>query len=258
MWEPRTVDCSRAGGIGLECLLSGKTPMIIIQNFYEKKRCLDAVEKIKKHDPASFQNGKLRHIGPFLMAHTTDKKKYFEYADKARMTLGSIFHTAGDPVPQIYEAVAGMLPGHSVSLASEFQNNYSPAVIRIHERGTSVPIHKDNVGYEGREYALSGIDYQLSCVLHLQESEGGGELVVYDRPWRKTDERFRNPYFGYLPDLVGSSRSCRAPDIDAGDLIIINPRYYHEVTRITGDTPRITLGMFLGFYSREGRIVAWA
>lgn len=258
MWRSRVAGRSDTVGTGLECLLSGEIPMMIFREFYERRMCRKVVERIKKHDPLVFQNGKLAHIGPFLMAHATEKEKYFEAASEARMIFEDIFCAAVNPLPQIYEVVGAMLPGHSVSVAHEFQDDYSPAVIRIHEKGGSVPLHKDNVCYEGKEYALSGIDRQLSCVLHLQESEGGGELVVYDRVWKKADEQFRSPSFGYLPDLVCTSRSCRAPGIGAGDLVIINPRHYHEVTRITGDTPRITLGMFLGFSDRDSKIVAWA
>ena len=198
------------------------------------------------------------HMGPFLMAHTTDKEKYFKDSAECKTTFEEIFCGITNPVLQIYEAVGRMFPGHSVSLAREFQYDYSQAVIRIHEKGRSVPVHKDHVKYEGREYGVSKIDHQLSCVLHLQESESGGDLVLYDRVWKRGDERFRNIDFGYSQSLTESSQSCRAPDLEAGDLAIINPIHYHEVTRITGDTPRITLGMFLGFYSQKRRIVAWA
>ena len=258
MWKPWVVDYSQAGWISLEHLISGKIPMVIIRNFYDKKSCQAAVEKIKKHDQARFQNGKLRHIGPFLMAHVTDKKKYFQDAIEAQTALEEIFYGICDPIQLIYETVASIFPGHSVSLARELQNYYSQAVIRIHEKGKSVPVHKDSVGYEGKEYAVSEIDHQLSCVLHLQESESGGELVMYNKRWTKTDERFRNTDFGYSSNLIESSQPYRAPDLETGDLVIINPRYYHKVTKITGDTPRITLGMFLGFYSQGRRIVAWA
>ena len=81
---------------------------------------------------------------------------------------------------------------------------------------------------------------------------------MYNRAWKKGDEQFRNIAFGYSQSLTESSQSCRAPNLRAGDLVIINPIYYHEVTRITGDAPRITLGMFLGFYSQKRKIVAWA
>ena len=258
MWKPRVVDRSQACGIGPGRLVSGKTPLVVIRNFYDKKSCQTAVGRIKKLDQAGFQNGKLMHIGPFLMAHVTDKKRYFEDAAKARTALEAVFDGISNPVQLIYETAASMFPGHSVSLARELQNDYSQAVIRIHEKGRSVPVHKDNVGYEGTEYAVSDIDHQLSCVLHLQESESGGELVMYDRRWTKTDERFRNIDFGYSSDLVEYSRFCRAPGLEAGDLVIINPIYYHRVTEITGDTPRITLGMFLGFYGQDRKIVAWA
>ena len=258
MWEPQIVDHLSAEKLIMERLISGKTSMIIIHGFYDKKSCQTAAERIKNHDQTRFQDGELKHIGPFLMAHATDKEKYFKDSTECKTTLEEIFCGITNPVLQIYEAVGRMFPGHSVSLAREFQYDYSQAVIRIHEKGRSVPIHKDNVKYEGREYAVSGIDHQLSCVLHLQESESGGDLVTYNRSWKKDDEQFRSIDFGYSRSLTESSQSYRAANIEAGDLAIINPIYYHEVTRITGDAPRITLGMFLGFYSQRRRIVAWA
>lgn len=257
MWEPQIVYNLSAEEPMLDHLISGKIPTVIIRGFYDKKSCQTAVERIKDHNQTRFQDGELRHIGPFLMAHTTDKEKYFKYSAECKTTLEEIFCGITNPVLQIYEAVGRMFPGHSVSPAREFQYEYSQAVIRIHEKGRSVPVHKDNVKYEGREYGVSGIDHQLSCVLHLQESESGGDLVLYDRQWKRDDERFRNIDFGYSQNLTESSQSCRTPDLEAGDLVIINPIHYHEVTRITGDAPRITLGMFLGFYSQKRRIVAW-
>lgn len=255
MWEPSVVD--RAGA-GLERLISGETPMIIIRNFYDARACQKAADKIKRRARHKSRSGNLRHVGPFLMAYTTDKAKYFRDAARAARIFEEIFYGADNPIPRIHGAVGDMLPGYSVLPARELAHSYSPAVIRIHEKGSLVPLHKDNVRYEGCEYAVSDIDHQISCVLHLQESEGGGDLVMYRRRWEVADERFRNIDFGYSPDLIGSSRSCRAPGICAGDLVIINPCHYHQVTRITGDSPRITLGIFFGIYSQDRRIVAWA
>ena len=163
-----------------------------------------------------------------------------------------------NPIIQIYNGISKMAPKYSIFLASELKNDYSSTIIRIHEKGKSIPIHKDNVRYEGKEYALSDIDHQLSCVLHLQESENGGDLIIYNKHWKKEDERFRNINFGYSSGLTESSESCKISNFNPGDLVIINPIYYHEVTKITGKTPRITLGMFLGFYKKDCKIVAWA
>ena len=258
MWKPLAINHSQADGIDLESIKSDKIPAVVIHNFYDKKNCQKIVNRIKNYSQNNFQNGKLRHIGPFLMLHTTNKKKYFEGAKEAQRTFEIIFCGIKNPVMQIYESIGNMLPDYSISLASEFENDYSPIIIRIHEKGKSIPIHKDNVRYEGKEYALSDIDCQLSCVLHLQESENGGDLVMYNKQWRKEDEKFRNIDFGYSSRLIEYSESCKMSNFSPGDLVIMNPNYYHKVTKITGNTPRITLGMFLGFYRKDCKIISWA
>ena len=258
MWQPLVVNLSQVDGASLQSILSEKIPAIVIRNFYNKKMCQTIVDRITNHSQYNFQNGKLIHIGPFLMSHATDKKKYFQDAKESQKTFERLFCGIKSPIIQIYQGINNRLPDYSISLASEFQNDYSPAIIRIHEKGKSIPIHKDNVKYEGKEYALSDIDHQLSCVLHLQESESGGDLIMYKKQWKKEDERFRNIDFGYSSRVLEPSESCKMSSLNAGDLVIMNPSYYHKVTKITGNTPRITLGMFLGFYRKDCKIVAWA
>lgn len=60
------------------------------------------------------------------------------------------------------------------------------------------------------------------------------------------------------PNLIESSEFLKISKFNAGDLVIMNPGYYHRVTKITGKTSRITLGMFLGIYKKRHKIVAWA
>ena len=244
--------------VNLELVLSGKTPVTVIRNFYDKKYCQTIAHRVENHNQDNFQNGKLMHVGPFLMAYATRKRKYFEEAKQSQRTFERIFCGIKNPITEIYNSISKMFPGYSVSLARELKNDYSSAVIRIHEKGKSIPIHKDNVRYEGKEYALSNIDHQLSCILHLQKSECGGDLVIYNKQWKKEDERFRNIDFGYSSRMTESIESCKISNFNTGDLVILNPSYYHKVTKITGDTSRITLGMFLGFYRKERKILAWA
>ena len=259
MWQPLVVDYQQAEDeIDLQSVLTNNIPAIIIHNFFDEKNCKEIVERIKNYNPDNFQNDKLLHFGPFLMEHITDKKKYFEAAKCHQKNIEELFCGIENPVNKIYEFIGKLAPRYSVSVATEFQNNYSQAIIRIHKKGKSIPIHKDNVTYEGKEYAVSSIEHQLSCVLHLQESESGGELIIYDKKWKKEDEKFRNIDFGYSSNLIEGNEFHRLSDFAAGDLVIINPNFYHEVTKIEGDTSRITLGMFLGFYTKESKIVAWA
>ena len=258
MWASTAVNTRQENQVDLEHVLLGNIPATVIHNFYDKKYCQTIANRVENHSQNDFQNGKLRHIGPFLMSYTTSKKKYFEDAKQAQRTFERLFCGIKNPITHIHKGIGKMFQNYSISLAYEFQNDYSPAIIRIHEKGKSIPIHKDNVGYEGKEYALSNIDHQLSCVLHLQESEKGGDLVVYNKQWKKEDERFRNIHFGYSSRLTESSEFCKISNFNAGDLVIMNPSYYHKVTKIMGNTPRITLGMFLGFYRKDCKIVAWA
>ena len=83
-------------------------------------------------------------------------------------------------------------------------------------------------------------------------------MIIYKKNWQKSDEKYRRIDFGYSYDLVSSSRSSKISNLRSGDLVIINPNNYHEVTKISGKFSRITLGMFLGFYAKRQEIVSWA
>ena len=74
---------------------------------------------------------------------------------------------------------------------------YSIAMIRIHEHGDSVHLHRDNSDFEMSEYGISNLKNQLSAILYLQSPLHGGELTIYDKMWNKNDEQMRCPEFGY-------------------------------------------------------------
>ncbi|HSG84132.1 MAG: hypothetical protein ACE5RS_00675 [Nitrosopumilus sp.] len=257
MWKEIRVNDSEFETSHFISLLNGKVPAIVVRNFYDQKHCEKIVKKIKKSKKSFFQK-KLQHIGPFLMSYTTKKKEYFDNARQTRRIFNDIFYESAQPTLKISKILSRILPGYSISLAREFENDFSPFVIRIHEDGKSIPIHKDNVKYEGREYDFGGIDNQISCVIHFQEPQKGGQIVIYKKQWTRSDEKLRNIDFGYSESIVASVEFCKISNLCAGDLVIINPNYYHKVTPIAGNIPRITLGMFLGLYKKENRIVTWA
>jgi hypothetical protein len=64
-------------------------------------------------------------------------------------------------------------PNYKISETKENELDYASCNIRRHVKGKSVPLHKDNVKYEGIEYKISKINNQLSCILHLQQTEEG-------------------------------------------------------------------------------------
>ena len=257
MWMPKQGKGTEITKTDFQSLIQGTIPAIIIKNFYSKNQCNEISQKIDSVQKADFNNSKLEHIGPFLMAHATRKQEYFESAKKDKKKRQEIFSNETEPTARIFSIFRKLFPEYLISTAKESKNEFSPYIIRIHKKGKSIPIHKDNVKYEGKEYSISKIDQQLSCVLHLQESETGGDVIIYKNQWEKKDEKYRNIDFGYMPNVV-SKEYCKISNIKKGDLVIINPNYYHQVTKIMGETPRITLGMFLGIYNKKHKIVAWA
>ena len=96
----------------------------------------------------------------------------------------------------------------------------------------------------------------MSAVLHLQSSESGGELIIYDKFWSDNDERFRNPKFGYTSNVVNDVHMSKI-FVRQGDLVIINPNKYHSVNTIKGKIKRVTFGFFFGQES-ESNLYAWS
>lgn len=258
MWIPKYGYANEIKRIDFELLIQGRYPAIIIKNFYKKNQCIEISQKIKTMQKSQFQKDKLEHIGSFLMAHTTKKQEYFEKVKKEKKKRHMIFSEKTDPVRNIFKVFQKLFPEYSVTTAKESENEFSPYIIRIHKKGKSIPIHKDNVKYEGKEYKLSTIDSQLSCILHLQESEIGGELVIYDKNWKIENEEFRKIEFGYHPKIIEKVNFCKISNLNEGDLVIINPNYFHQVTKIEGTSSRISLGMFIGIFKNQQQIVGWA
>ena len=258
MWESKSIIFSQMDKSCMDSVLEGRIPALIIKGFYNKPECKKLLDKIKKQKTSKSESDNLDHLGPFLMKYTTNKTKYFQEAKKARQIFDVIFDEIQSPTQKIHGKIQEIFPKFDVSVANENDNEYSRYVIRIHKKGRKIPIHKDNVTHEGKEYSISDIDKQLSCVLHLQKSESGGELTMYDKQWTRKDERNREIMFGYTERVISNHSKSQIYNIGQGDMVIINPNYFHSVSEITGKTPRITLGMFLGICLNDMKVISWA
>ena len=197
------------------------------------------------------------HICPFLMNYTTKKEKYFQKAKKANKIFKKIFRNLDNPIYEIKSIISKGYPNYEISKTEENTMYYASCTIRRHGKGEKVQLHKDNVTYEGVEYNVSKIDNQISCILHLQETEKGGQLLVYKKKWEKKFEKFREIEFGYNSSLA-KNIEVNTVEAKIGDLVIINPNYLHEITKIQGNTDRITLGIFFGIQNKSKKIFSWA
>lgn len=251
MWNPAIIPTDKISIDLFEKLFQGTIPAILVPSFYSSSECKEIVSQLT----SCTLNSSL--VGPFLMSYTTDKKRYFEQSKEFSYIFKKIFSKTEDPHSRISKLFQSAFTSFSISVASEDDQNYSPYIFRIHKNGKSIPLHKDNVKYEGIEYNVSHISKQFSCILHLQEPLDGGILIIYQRQWSREDERFREIDFGYSKKISSNHQRCKIGNLDSGDLVIINPTFYHKVTTVHGNLDRITLGMFVGVNDSKS-IVCWA
>ena len=256
MWKSIIVTKNQIENKDIKKIIDGENSSIIIKNFLKKEDCKKIIKKISSMNIEK-DSKKFNHIGPFLMNYTTKKEKYFDNAEKANEIFKKIFVNVENPVNKIKTTISKYFPNYKIAETKENQRNYATCTIRRHENGKSIPLHKDNVRYEGVEYQVSKINSQISCILHLQETEKGGNLSIYNKQWEKKLEKYREIEFGYNPSIK-ENILMDTIESKSGDLVIINPNYLHEVKKIQGNSDRITLGMFFGIENKSKKIFSWA
>ena len=256
MWNSIITTNSEICNKDIKKIINGENSSIVIKKFYEKENCEKIIKKICNTNIKN-DSKKFNHIGPFLMNYTTRKKKYFQNAKKANIVFKKIFSNVENPVNKIKLTMSKSFPNYKISETKENKLDYALCNIRRHVKGKLVPLHKDNVKYEGTEYNISKINNQLSCILHLQQTEEGGNLLIYKKQWEKKLEKFREIEFGYKDTLKNGSEVDTIKS-KVGDLVILNPNYLHEVSKIQGNSDRITLGIFFGIQNKDKKIFSWA
>ena len=256
MWNSIIITNNKIQNKDIKKISDGEKSSIIIKNFYEKENCKKIIKKICNTNIKK-DSKKFNHIGPFLMNYTTHKKEYFQNAEKANIIFKKIFSDVENPINKIKLTISKSFPDYEISETKEDKQDYASCTIRRHVNGKSIPLHKDNVRYEGIEYNVSKINNQFSCILHLQETEKGGNLLIYKKQWGKKLEKFREIEFGYN-NILKNNLEVDTIKSKVGDLVILNPNYLHEVTKIQGKTDRVTLGMFFGIQNKSKKIFSWA
>tara|TARA_B100001750_G_scaffold244361_1_gene261510 strand:+ start:369 stop:1124 length:756 start_codon:yes stop_codon:yes gene_type:complete len=225
-----------------EDLTSGKTPFIIIPNVVSESTCALLSKKILKNCTTVPGPGIKNKIGTSLGSHIYEKSKYFLNSKKSNTFIKNIFSDVHSPLKSMHQTISQTFQKH-ISTASENKMSYSDCVIRIHNDGDSVHLHRDNCNFEMPDYAVSKYKNQLSAILYLQSPERGGELTIYDKKWDRYDERSRQPNFGYSFDLVNDvSHTSISPT--TGSLVLLNPNFYHNVESVYGNKPRVSIGFF--------------
>ena len=235
-------------------LVSGKTPALIIPNVLSSSFCISLSRKILKTNLIGFNLGISKKIGTSLSSHIYKKSEYFSNALLSNQTLKNLFSDNVSPIDVMQQTIS-KISQKKISSAFENEMIYSIAMIRIHEHGDSVHLHRDNSDFEMSEYGISNLKNQLSAILYLQSPLNGGNLTIYNKMWNKNDEQMRCPEFGYSSDLIKNVPQKNIFPI-AGNMVIFNPKLYHQVESVIGIKSRISLGFFFGEMSKN-HLYSW-
>ena len=247
MWTPQILDETSS----YDDLITGKIPALIVPEVLSKPHCISISSKILN---MSKTNNSSTKFGTSLSSYIYQKQRYFSKSKKSNEILKNLFSENISPVSLMQQNIS-KLSGKKIYTATENGNVYSDAVIRIHESGNSVHLHRDNSNFEMSEYNVSQIKNQLSAILYLQSPDVGGELTIFHKMWCKKDEIMREPEFGYSSDLVRGVYQTKIRPI-AGNMVILNPKFYHQIESISGLKSRITLTFFFG-ESSENCFNSW-
>lgn len=263
LWNRVVIDCNGAmlDRALLWGLINGEYPVIVLKNLL----AMDVVDRNKQRlmtmresaRVTQYANGSLTLIGTFLIKHLSRLDEYFEEAAKADGRTASV----GFELPAyVRNKLRSLFGFRQFEVAREIDGRlYASSNVRICSDNIDTPLHNDDIRRDGAQspIVLSKLRYQLSCVVCLQESDDGGELSIYRKPWDPADEVHKVPSgLGYKLSVVdGHADHEFRPR--AGDVYLLNPTNYHAVKRVTG-TDRITLGFFFGFFDdRLDEPVSW-
>jgi hypothetical protein len=171
-----------------------------------------------------------------------------------------------DRICSLVSALAGGLP---VSTAVGPGGRLCPfASVRVLTPGAEIGVHVGNefaqVAQAEHFRATMDLSDQLSWFVPLTVPEGGGELVVYGVEWDDVRSQVPEREGHGTPHvwLEGSKAAdavrsfpCTSFAPEVGDLLVFDGgRYFHRVSRVSGGTPRRTIGGFLGFSHGHDRV----
>lgn len=238
----------------LRGLVNGDHAVIVLKGLVESEVFAANTERImglvSKAKVTQYVNGSLTLIGTFLVKNLRTLDNYWPEAEAADARAAAIDFDLAARVRDRLRHVFGM---RRFDVAAEPDGRrYASSNVRICHDGVDTPLHNDNIMRDGTGYpvVLANLKHQLSCVICLQESDEGGELSVYRKPWEPEDERHKIPGgLGYDLGVVDGVPVHRFKP-QTGDVYLLNPTYYHAIEKVSGAS-RITLGFFFGFFDDE-------
>lgn len=243
-------------------LMLGNYAAVAINNFYREEWCNIATRAIQN---APFKKKYIQdnvdcwYLGESLVEAKYDIKTYFFNSKNTMLCIRNLFleNDIPSPLEIAVKLFSEIWPG-GASIAHENGNEYFAGIIRAIRRS---PLHNDNARRDFPNLLISLICYQLSwnVFLNITDHEQGS-TQIWQKEWQPDDEKFKHfseKMMGYTYDVVKDSPSCILQPVQ-GQLVIINPQFYHEVHLSYEIRERITMSSFIGANTMMDPLILWS
>lgn len=259
-WQSLELGRDEWGPGPLKLLLTGEAACVVIDDFYPRESCAAIAASVRRRGlTRTFAGNNVQASFSGLAAIEMANRQADYLAAVAETNRERLRLLGGqpDPLDAVMQLLRRAWPA-GAGIATEGGRPYFAGVIRAFRKAVH---HTDSAPRDLAGWSVAGIRHQLSWNLYLAIPERGGEVEIWDRPWREEDEREyrydRATKKGYNPDVVAGSRSV-AVRPQVGRFVIFNAMYYHTVRDVTGEKPRMAMSSFVGVAEQDRRLVLWS
>jgi hypothetical protein len=234
----REVDGRTFAAGDLADLEAGVILAIRWKNFCSEEMCAIIEQRIGLHE------GKTRYsVAPSIekigvaLFETVDSaselQRYYEDARIAPVRATEIYDGFVDPIDRLRAILDSLWPAGCTVENLHGREMYA-GLIRIIAENCELRPHQDNTNWDAPDSERAqSMRTQFSCNIYFSCPQLGGELLLWDRGIRESDEyrRIRVPAdYGLDPSAIGppTLRLRPAP----GELIIFDARRIHSVSRV--------------------------
>jgi hypothetical protein len=259
-WQALNLDRDDWGPAPLQSLLAGETACAVIDDFYPGEACNAIAENVQRLGLArsfSGENTVASYSGLAAIEMANRKEEYLAAVAETNRDRRRLLGDQPDPLETVLLLLRKAWPA-GARIATEGARPYFAGVIRIFKKAVH---HTDSAPRDLPGWSIAAIRTQLSWNLYLATPELGGEVQIWNRPWRQEDERAyrydRATKKGYCPEVVDGWPSVVIPPL-AGRFVIFNALYYHTVLDVTGEKPRLAMGSFVGVAGESSPLFLWS
>lgn len=193
-------------------------------------------------------------LGPAVFDYYLDtgiSPDYWEHADQSRRIWQEVVGGHEDPLATVVDALKSVWSGPVRPATVQGRELF---VGMVRELTGGARMHFDEVVREFPGVLDQDVIAQFGFNCYISVPDEGGELVVYRRKWKPSDEQHRIGY-GWSEDISAAEpRAVIKPDV--GDSVYFDCRNYHTI-RENVSGRRLTLSYFCGV-TAENELVLWS